>query len=176
MSETRSPRTRRRRAIAAAAIALIAVLVAVVAAFGIRRAQPVPDDAERSAVLAATRDAITALMTFAPTDDAATRTAVTAQLTGPLLVRYRSEGPDVVLPTAVETGASMTVQVQGVGVDTYDTDRAEVLVFADQMIRVPGVSTSGDGERTPIARWALMRNVEGNWRLAALGAVGDVTR
>ncbi|MGV9712932.1 hypothetical protein ACWDTI_19975 [Gordonia sp. NPDC003424] len=177
-SRTLTPRTRRRWTAAAAAVTLVAVLVTVVAVLGIRRAQPIPDDAERRAVLTATSDAVTALMTFSPGDDAAARTAVAAHLTGPLLLRYRTEGPDVVLPAAVETGASMTVQMQGVGVHAFGGDRAEVLVFADQNISIPGVAGTGSGgaNRTPIARWARMRNVDGNWRLAALGAVGDVTR
>lgn len=172
-----TPGIRRRWVVVAAVVTAVALIVTLVAVVGIRRARLVPDDAQRQAVLTATRDAVTAIMTFAPTDSAVTRDAAAAHLTGTLLLRYRTEGPDVVLPTATETGASMKVGVQGVGVHTYATDRAEVLVFADQTISIPGPSgaATGDG-RTPVARWAIMRNVEGNWRLAALGAVGDITR
>ncbi|GAB89997.1 hypothetical protein [Gordonia rhizosphera] len=177
----RPPRLLRRqrgRVVLAAVVIVVATTVAVLGFLGAQRARPVPDDAERHAVLTATSEAVTALMTFHPGLDASARAAVEDRLTGPLLVRYRSRGPDVVLPGAVLGGATMTARVVGVGLNAYAPDRSQVLVFADQTVDIPqtGSAPNGDRHTASVARWATMRNVEGNWRLADLQPVGDVTR
>ncbi|WAC56548.1 hypothetical protein [Gordonia sp. SL306] len=162
----------------AVAILLVATIVAIAGFVGAHRARPVPDEDQRDAVQAATSQAVTALMTFGPGATPSDRAAVATHLTGSLLLQYRSEGPDVVLPGAVTGGASMTVRVVGVGVNAYAADQAQMMVFTDQSVRFPGVTPSAGagGERTSTARWATMRNVGGNWRLADLEMVGDVTR
>lgn len=179
---TRHPATRRahlgrrgrRRVMTAGVLAVIAVVVAVVGILGAARARPVPDDAERTALLSATDEAVTALLTFTPDPAEADRAAVAARLADPLAETYRASGADVVLPGAVEARASMSSRVVGAGVEEFRTDRARVLVFVDQTVVLPG--TAGTGDRAPIARWAIMRNVENNWLLADLELVGDVTR
>ncbi|GAA3698432.1 hypothetical protein [Gordonia hankookensis] len=163
----------------AVAVLVIATIVAIAGFVGAHHARPVPDEDQRDAVQAATSQAVTALMTFGPGSTPSERAAVATHLTGSLLLRYRSEGPDVVLPGAVTGGASMTVRVVGVGVNSYAADQAQMMVFTDQSVRFPGVTTpsaGAGGERTSTARWATMRNVGGNWRLADLEMVGDVTR
>ncbi|MFW0783961.1 hypothetical protein AAFP35_05520 [Gordonia sp. CPCC 206044] len=170
----RLTRRGRRRLMVATVLAVVAAVVAILGVVGAQRARPVPDDAQRSAVQAATARAVTALMTFGPDTDVAARDEVAGHLTGPLDVEYRSQGPDLVLPGAVEAGASMTVRVVGVGVNAYSDEQSQVMVFADQVVRIPGISAGGTGndETAPIARWATMRNVGGNWRLADLETVG----
>ncbi|AZG48301.1 hypothetical protein [Gordonia insulae] len=164
------------------AVALIATVVAIAGVVGAARARPVPDEHQRTALLSATRDAVTAVMTFAPDDSPADRDAVAGHLTAPLLPAYRGAGPDVVLPGAVASGLGMSARVVGVGVNAYAADQAQVIVFVDQTVRLPGGDGAGGapdvqtGQHTPTARWATMRNVEGNWRLADLEMVGDVTR
>ncbi|ROZ89509.1 hypothetical protein [Gordonia sp. OPL2] len=173
----------RRRVTIAVGVMVVALVVSLVGIVGVVRSRPVPDDGQRSAVLSATTSAVTALMTFGPDLDRTGRDAVQTHLTGPLLADYRSRGPDVVLPGAVESGVTMSVRVVGAAVNAYADDQSQVLVFADQTIRVPGTGPpdgpGDDGENTeraPTARWATMRSVEGNWRLADLQPVGDVTR
>ncbi|MDL9944846.1 hypothetical protein QSJ19_04455 [Gordonia sp. ABSL11-1] len=173
----------RRRVTIAVGVIVVALVVSMIGIVAVFRSRSVPDDGQRAAVLSATTSAVTALMTFGPDLDRAGRDEVQARLTGPLLADYRSRGPDVVLPGAVAAGATMSVRVVGAAVNAYADDQSQVLVFADQAIRLPGaVATAGagdpdgNGERAPTARWATMRNVEGNWRLADLQPVGDVTR
>ncbi len=173
----------RRRVTIAAGVVVVALVVSLIGIVGVIRSRPVQDDGQRAAVLSATTSAVTALMTFGPDLDRAGRDEVQAHLTGPLLADYRSRGPDVVLPGAVDAGATMSVRVVGAAVNAYADDQSQVLVFADQEIRLPGAvptaaagDVDGNGERAPTARWATMRNVEGNWRLADLQPVGDVTR
>ncbi|MEE3851128.1 hypothetical protein VZC37_12340 [Gordonia sp. LSe1-13] len=176
------PRARRRAAIAVAVVVVAAVL-AVVGFIAAERARPISDDAQRTALLTATSDAVTALTNFAPDSGAQARREVAAQLTAPLESVYEVSGADVILPGAVEAGVTMTSRVVGTGVDSYGDDIARVLVFIDQTVTTPpsdGATsdnqTERNGERTSIARWASMRNVEGHWRLADLDPVGDVTR
>lgn len=174
-----APLTRRQRRIAVicAVIAVVAGVVAVIGFIGAGRGRPVPDDTTRQAILAATEDAVGAIMTFGPDPDTAARDDVARRLTGTLLTRYRAEGNDVVLPLARESGASMSVQVVGVGLDRYSGDAARVLVFADQQISIPALAQadSRDG-RASVVRWAAMRKVDGKWRLAELDVAGDATR
>lgn len=168
----------RRRVIVAAVIALVAVLVTIVGLIGAARSRPVPDDTQRTAVLTATDAAVTALLSYTPGEGERDRREVLAQLTAPLDEAYRVQGIDVVLPGAIEAGATLSAQVVGAGVEEFSTERARVLVFVDQTVSIPAATDTGDrdDDRTPTARWATMRNVEGNWRLADLATVGDVTR
>ena len=73
---------------------------------------------------------------------------------------------------------TLSAQVVGAGVEEFTAERARVLVFVDQTVSIPAATDTGDrdDDRTPTARWATMRNVKGNWRLADLAMVGDVTR
>lgn len=171
----RTPKAGRRWVLAATLLTVVALAAAVVGAVGLARTRTVPDDAQRHALLAQTSAAVTALMTFGPGTAAPARGAVEDYLTGPLLLRYRGAGPDVVLPGAVENDAAMSVRVVGVGVDTYADDRAQVIVFADQTISLPAMTPGTAPQPAPasVARWATMRNVGGNWRLADLDTVGD---
>ncbi|MYR08712.1 hypothetical protein GTV32_21425 [Gordonia sp. SID5947] len=147
----------------AVAIALIATVVAITGFVAAERSRPVPDEAQRDTVQAATSEAVTALMTFGPGSTPPDRDGVAAHLTGSLLLQYRSEGPDVVLPGAVTAGASMSVRVVGVGVNAYAADQAQMIVFTDQTVTLPGLARpdSTEGEHTSTARWATMRNVGG---------------
>ncbi|MFI8772721.1 hypothetical protein ACIGKQ_11240 [Gordonia sp. NPDC062954] len=168
----------RRRVIVATAIAFVAVVVTVVGLIGAARSRPVPDDTQRTAVLTATDAAVTALLSYTPDETERDRHEVLAQLTAPIDEAYRAQGVDVVLPGAIEAGMTLSAQVVGAGVEEFTAERAWVLVFVDQTVSIPAATDTGDrdDDRTPTARWATMRNVEGNWRLADLAMVGDVTR
>lgn len=128
------------------------------------------DEGERRQVQLATADAVTALMTFRPDTLAAAQETVGARLTGRLLLEFRSQGPGVVLPTAVESRAQMTAQVLATGVADIDDDGARVLVFVDQDVTLP--TTRPQRRVVPVTRWADMRKVNGDWLLAGLQPVG----
>lgn len=127
-----------------------------------------PDDAARTAVAQAAADAVTAVMTFTPTSDP-TRADVLARLTGRFGVEYRTQGPDTILPNAIDARASMSATVIGAGVNSYSADRARLLMFVDQQVSVPGLTTDGaTGDRVTVSRWALMSRVADRWLLADL--------
>ena len=128
------------------------------------------DEDERRQVQSATADAVTALMTFQPDTLAAAQESVGARLTGRLLLEFRSQGPDVVLPTAVQSGAQMSAQVLATGVEDINDDSARVLVFVNQDISLP--TAQPPQQVVAVTRWADMRKVNGNWRLAGLQPVG----
>jgi Mce-associated membrane protein len=128
------------------------------------------DDRERQQVQVATADAVTALMTFRPDTLTAAQQTVGDRLTGRLLLEFRSQGPGVVLPTAVESGAQMTAQVLATGVADMDDSSARVLVFVNQDITLP--TAQPQQQVVAVTRWADMRKVDGNWLLAGLQPVG----
>lgn len=128
------------------------------------------DEGERRQVQLATADAVTALMTFRPDTLTAAQETVGDRLTGRLLLQFRSQGPGVVLPTAVESGAQMTAQVLATGIEDIDDNSARVLVFVNQDISLPAAQPQQ--QVVAVTRWADMRKVNGNWRLAGLQPVG----
>ncbi len=127
-----------------------------------------PSDDDRVAVQQDAADAVAALMTFTPTD-APVKPNVLTRLTGPLARSYRTQGPDVVLPNAVDSKTSMTAKIIGAAVNHYTYDRARVLVYVDQEVSVPGLTTGA--QRVAISRWAVMNKVDGRWVLGELAAV-----
>ncbi|SIS14774.1 hypothetical protein [Williamsia sterculiae] len=124
-------------------------------------------------LVAAASDAVGVVFTFSPDGLDRARVSVDAWVTDPLRTDYRVQGPDVVLPAAVETRATMSTTVTGAAVDRRAGDTARVLVFADQTISVPQQSGgSGTEQVVPITRWAIMRRVDDRWLLAELQTVG----
>lgn len=170
-------RRERRRAVVVAVVTVTALVIAVIAGVAALRTDDDPLAGERTAILTAADSAVTTLMTFGPDGPPQARRHTDELLTDPLRLEYRARGADVVLPGAQAAGLRMTGRVVGVGVDTTRAtaasadDAARVLVFVDQEVEGP----SGT-ETAPTARWALMRKVDGNWLLADLQQVGDVTR
>jgi Mce-associated membrane protein len=165
------PLGRRRQTVAA--ILGIALLVFVaIAVVGFIGPQAPGDDREeqRRDIQAATSDAVSALMTFTPQTLADQQQTVGPRLTGRLLLDFRSRGPAVVLPAAVDLGAQMSAEVVATAVNRMDSDSALVLVFVNQDITVP----TADPARQVVAvsRWADMRKVDDNWLLAGLQPVG----
>ncbi|MGU3293483.1 hypothetical protein [Williamsia sp. M5A3_1d] len=129
-------------------------------------------------LLDTTRSTMTALFDFTPADfaaDPAARRAgrIVPMLTGRLRDDYRSQGPNVALASAVETGASSSLTVTGVGVAPTagggGPDR-RLLVFATQTIDIPTATPAR--ATVPIARWVVMRRVDDSWRMADLYPVG----
>lgn len=177
VSRRRLGRTQRRVGTAAAVAVVLALLIALLAVTMARREAPDRDAGEREAVQAAAVRAVTDLMTAGP---GASGADPSPSLTEPLAARYRSDGRDVVLPGFSALDATMSVRVIGTGVDTLDEDDGRVLIFADRVVRPatagPGQGAGADAGRTPIARWAVMRKVGGEWLMADLTPVGDVTR
>lgn len=166
--------TRARRAtwlvIFIAALVTVGGVVATVGAH--RNSVDHPTAEERSILQQAAAESVTAVMTFAP-GSGPVRPEVLAVLTGRLSVEYRTQGPDLIVPNAVDARTTMSAKVIGSAVASYSSDDAKVLVFVDQQISVPGVtptSTAG-GDRVATSRWALMRRVDGIWRLSDLRAV-----
>ncbi|MGJ0117739.1 hypothetical protein ACQ7HM_00905 [Williamsia sp. MIQD14] len=168
-----------RRDAVVVAVALVAVTTTLVGA----SLRPGQDDAGPDpTLLDTTRSTMTALFDFVPADFAAAPAArraaeITPLLTGRLLADYRSQGPNVALASAVETGASSSLAITGVGVaptapDPDDTDgqSMRLLVFATQMIEIPTAAPSR--ATVPIARWVVMRRVDDRWRMADLYPVG----
>ena len=156
-------------------VALLAVTTALVGA----SLRPAHDDTgpDRT-LLEATRSTMIALFAFTPADfaaDPAARRAaqITPLLTGRLLTDYRSQGPNVALASAVETSASSSLAVTGVGVapgSGTDRESRRLLVFATQTIDLPTATPSR--ATVPIARWVVMRRVDDRWRMADLYPVG----
>ncbi|AZZ81167.1 hypothetical protein C5O27_08920 [Gordonia alkanivorans] len=182
--EPRPTRRQRHRLAVLAAVTVTALVVALIAWIGVLRSDPGPGEDERAAILSAAGGAVAALMTFGPDDPPDQRRRTDALLADPLRLEYRNRGVDVVVPGARAASVWMVGRVVGAGLNDSTTERARVLVFVDQTVSVRdgGKSTgfrepadAGD-ETTPIARWALMRKVDGNWLLSDLQPVGDVTR
>ncbi|MCM3894930.1 hypothetical protein ND991_06870 [Gordonia sputi] len=162
------------------AASLIVVVALVVAAVSWTRAytdRPSPDDATRSALLTATERIVEQTLRVAPNASEKQRDTVAAGLTDPLATRYALHGPDAVLPGTVAGRLTVGADVVDAGVASYTTSAARVLVFIDETLgNSAGSSDENSPTRTPIARWAHMRNVDGNWLLADLTPVGDITR
>ena len=161
-----------RRRVVGALLVVALVVLSVIAAVGFI-GPPVSgraDEGERQEVQLATADAVTALMTFRPDTLTAAQETVGDRLTGRLLLEFRSQGPGVVLPTAVESGAQMTAQVLATGVADMDDNSARVLVFVNQDITLPAAQPQQ--RVVAVTRWADMRKVDGNWLLAGLQLVG----
>ncbi|GAB19534.1 hypothetical protein GOEFS_091_00260 [Gordonia effusa NBRC 100432] len=156
--------------LAAAAIALAVVgFAGLVAAHRNDVNHPTTD--ERTTVQQAAADAVAALMTFSPADDPPRREVV-AKLTGRMAAEYRTQGPDLILPNAVESRTSMSAKVIGAAVNSYSTDEARVLVFVDQQVDVPGLTRDNPGgERVTASRWAVMHRHDGVWLLKDLTLV-----
>jgi Mce-associated membrane protein len=96
--------------------------------------------------------------------------ALTPMVTDRALADLRSQGPDAALPGAVSTDATQQVAVQAVGVAAHDGDTARLLVYGVVRVTIPRVSP--EPASASIARWAVMRRVDGTWRLADLYPVG----
>jgi Mce-associated membrane protein len=156
------------------AVALIAVIAALVAVAVLGFLGPDPqgrgDEAQRRQIQLATSDAVSALMTFAPQTLTDQQRRVGPRLTGRLLLEFRSQGPGVVLPTAVQSGAQMSADVVATAVNRMSSDSARVLVFANQNITLPAADPPQ--QVVAVTRWADMRKVDGNWLLAGLQPVG----
>ncbi|MDL9937889.1 hypothetical protein QSJ18_14135 [Gordonia sp. ABSL1-1] len=173
----------RRRFVAAAIVVVAALVVAATAGYATHRPASTTDASVRQSVLSASAAALTRLMNFSPRTAGRDTRATLAALTDPLALDYRSRGADVVLPGAIASGATVTARVVGVALHGQADGTAKVLAFIDQQVSVPESpgadgSGSGAGESRPtsIARWAVMRNVDGKWLLADLQPVGDITR
>ncbi len=158
---------RRSLAVWAVVVSTGLVVALVVGVLGIRaRVEPTPPDRSVASSAAA---AVTALMTFTPDDPATRRTEVARHLTGVLASDYALRGADVVFPSAVASGVSMTVDVTDAAAVTRTDRSARVLVFADQTIVV---GTHKDAPtQAGVARWAWMSRVDDQWLLAKLEPV-----
>lgn len=151
-----------------AVIGALAALVAVVAWIVVARSGPDSVGGDRAAIEQAAATAVTEVMTFAPDDDPARRAAVAELLTGSLAADYLGRGADVVFPSAESAGISMAAQVIDVGVAESDGRTARTLVFVDQSV---STGPAAEPDRLAVARWATMRLVDGEWRLARLETV-----
>ncbi|PYE13089.1 Mce-associated membrane protein [Williamsia limnetica] len=152
-----------------AAVLVVLIAVAVVGFLG----PSIPgraDEAARRQVQLATTDAVSSLMTFGPDSLISQQRTVGPKLTGRLLLEFRSQGPGVVLPTAVESKVVMTGRVLATAVNRMADDTARVLVFVNQSIVLP--AAGAEPEVVAVTRWADMRKVNGNWLLAGLQQVG----
>jgi Mce-associated membrane protein len=151
--------------------AVLVVLIGIAVAGFLGPATPgrADEDARRQVQLA-TADAVGSLMTFGPDSLVAQQQTVGAKLTGRLLLEFRSQGPGVVLPTAVESKVVMTGRVLATAVNRMTADAARVLVFVNQSIVLP--AAGAEQEVVAVTRWADMRKVNGNWLLAGLQQVG----
>ncbi|WP_020109647.1 hypothetical protein [Nocardia sp. 348MFTsu5.1] len=170
VSALRAMPARRRVVVALLVVALMVLSAIAVVGFIGRPVSGRADEGERQEVQLATADAVTALMTFRPDTLTAAQETVGDRLTGRLLLEFRSQGPGVVLPTAVESGAQMTAQVLATGVADMDDNSARVLVFVNQDITLPAAQPQQ--QVVAVTRWADMRKVDGNWLLAGLQPVG----
>ncbi|UEA58044.1 hypothetical protein LK459_15755 [Gordonia otitidis] len=168
----RVPRRTRGVLVAVSVLLVVAIVVAATAWLGVRATRPSPDAAARSALLGATERIVAQTLRTTPDMTRAQRLSVAAGLTDPLGTRYALDGADAVLPGAVAGRLTVDATVVGAGVAEYSPPDARVLVLVDEVL---AGDTKSD-TRTPIARWAHMRNVDGNWLLADLTPVGDVTR
>ncbi len=135
-----------------------------------------PDrDAADPSVATTASETVRELFTFGPSDYTAQAAArrqesLGPKLTGRLLADHRSQGPNVVLPAAVESGAAVSTTVQAIGVGDTSSDVVRLLVFATEQITVP--TAVPPSSTVPIVRWAVMRRVENTWRLADIYPAG----
>ncbi len=152
--------------------AALAVVTAVTAVVGV-------DDTDRDDVAASltatATETVRALFTFGPADytaPAAQRRseALTPRLTGRLLADYRSQGPDVVLPAAVESGAALQTTIEAIGVGDSGRGSVRLLVFATEKITV--ASADPPISMVSVVRWAVMRRVGSTWRLSDIYPAG----
>ena len=165
---SRVPADRRFVRVWALVVALAVVVAAVAGAYALRAGDQEREN-DRIAVEEAAAAAVGELMTFAPADREADRTAVAERLAGPLAADYLSRGPDVVFTGATASKITMTGTVLDVGVAEMTADRARTLVFVDQLIAVG--DQDGEPERVGVSRWATMTRVDGRWLLAHLEPV-----
>ncbi|MEH3157411.1 MAG: hypothetical protein PGN29_19740 [Gordonia paraffinivorans] len=165
---------RTRRIVADAVLVGVAVVVlasTIVAAFVVPRSTTRDDAALRDRAQAAVAGYLTVPTGASSADAVAARLrALTPLLTDRALDDLRSQGPDAALPGAVATSGTQQAAVQSVGVAEVDGDSARVLVYAALRVTIPAVSP--DPSVASIARWAVMRRVDGTWRLADLYPVG----
>ncbi|MEH3156170.1 MAG: hypothetical protein PGN29_12775 [Gordonia paraffinivorans] len=157
--------------IALVGLAAATAIAAIVVALTVPRSAQTDDASLRGR----TAEAVTAYLTIAPgaddPDAVATRLrTLTPLLTDRALADLRSQGPDAALAGAVATSATQQVVVQSVGVAERHRDSARLLVYAALRATIPRVSP--DAATSPVARWAVMRRVDGTWRLADLYPVG----
>ncbi|GAA1461055.1 hypothetical protein [Williamsia maris] len=159
-------------------VGMLAVAAALTVATTVTAVVGVGDDDHHDvdpAVTAAATATFRTLFTFAPADftaQAAQRRSemLAPRLTGRLLADYRSQGPNVVLPSAVESRATLETTVQAVGVGEVVPDAVRLLVFAIEKITVD--SATPPTSMVPIVRWAVMRRVGSTWRLADIYPAG----
>ncbi|WP_299571658.1 hypothetical protein [uncultured Williamsia sp.] len=169
---TRSSGPARRVDAALTGVAVVALAGAIAVAVLVPRPVGRDDD---GALRERTAAVVTDYLTVAPGAGAAEAVAarlraLTPMLTDTALADLRSQGPDAALPGAVATSATQQAAVQAVGVAAVDGDTARVLVYGALRVSIPGVAP--DGSVASIARWAVMRRVDGTWRLADLHPVG----
>lgn len=168
----RSSGPTRRADIAITVVAVLASSAAIAVTVLVPRSVGRDDD---GALRDRTAAVVTDYLTVAPGAGAADAVAerlrtLTPMLADGALADLRSQGPDSALPGAVATSATQQAVVQAVGVAAVDGDTARVLVYGALRVSIPGVAP--DGSVASIARWAVMRRVDGTWRLADLHPVG----
>jgi len=128
--------------------------------------QPAQDTVGRNTVVAAARDAVTALMTFTPGHGFTQ--SVADRLADPLLTDYRGSGPDVVLIGAVESGTTMSAAVVAGAVDRQTSRSARVLLYVNQTVTTGGQPA----QQIPVAQWASLVHDGSAWLLSDLRPVG----
>lgn len=152
-------------------VAVVVLASTIVVALVVPRSTTRDDAALRDRAQAAVAGYLTVPPDATGADAVAARLrALTPLLTDRALDDLRSQGPDAALPGAVATSGSQEVAVQSVGVAEVDGDSARVLVYAALRVMIPAVSP--DPSVVSTARWAVMRRVDGTWRLADLYPVG----
>lgn len=174
----RLTRQQRRRAACAAIVVVLALGVALAGWIGVLRADRGVSDTERANVLRSTESAVTALLNFGPGTTADQTRHTASLLTDPIALDFRARGYGVIAAGAIEAGVAVSARVVGVGLHGSPGDTARVLVFVDQQLHRADAPAQGADQRsgtTPSARWATMRRVDGNWLLADLQPVGDIT-
>ena len=151
-----------------AAVVCTALLVAAVA-FGVRAAADDEPAAPDPTAVQAAVSAVRGVMTFAPSDDRARRDAVAASLGGVLAADYAARGPDAVLPGAVGSRITMTVDVTDAAPAVVGPTTARVLLFVDQRIAVDARPETQS--RIGTSRWAWLTRVDDRWLLTRLEPV-----
>lgn len=151
------------------ALVVIVAVAAIVIGVVVGRATRQEPDAQYPDAVHSAAEAVTALMTFTPSDTPKDRAAVSAKLTGTIAADYASRGPDVVFPEATASQVSMKATVTGAAFHSEHASRVRVLVFVDQEI-VLGQQRDNP-THTGVARWATVVESDGTWRLTRLEAV-----
>ncbi len=168
--------------IVAAIVVVSTLLVSTVAVIGARHARPSPTEPERRALLTATREAVTAVMTYDPAHADRDRAGAQLHLTGLLAQQYRLSGPDLVIPGALQAGATLRADVIGVGVHEFGVPtsagtEARLLAFVNENVSVPAERAEGPAAGpAALSRWVRMREVDGRWLMVGLRPVGDALR